>query len=171
MVNKVFLTFLILCCTASLIRAASYDNFSPPKLGNSPSISEIRKPVPHDRPIRVAVTCIVPGSACKNQFDLAKGLSKAVDKDGKPMYDVTVIAPMDKEIKESDTLHKFALPYGLEETDLMKAAHLPPNKMFPQIAKFNRLILQLFDKDFDTLEKLREQEFDFYIGVQLMPYE
>ena len=31
--------------------------------------------------------------------------------------------------------------------------------------------MRLFDQDFDYLEKLREQEFDFYIGVQLMPYE
>ena len=128
MTKRIFLTFLIMSCMVSLINAASYEDFSLPKLGNSPTISQIRKPIPKDRPIHVAVTCIIPGSAGKNQFDLAKGLSKALDKDGKPMYNVTVIAPTDKEIKESDTLHKFNMPFSLEEADIMNIANLPPHE-------------------------------------------
>ena len=37
------------------------------------------------------------------------------------MYNVTLITPIDKEVKTSETLHKFALPYTLEETDITKA--------------------------------------------------
>ena len=39
-----------------------------------------------------------------------------------PMYNVTLIAPIDKQVKTSETLHKFGLPYTLEETDITKAA-------------------------------------------------
>ena len=39
-----------------------------------------------------------------------------------PMYNVTLITPIDKQVKTSETLHKFGLPYTLEETDITKAA-------------------------------------------------
>ena len=91
--------------------------FGLPPLRNVPAISEIRKPVPEDRPIKVAVTCFLPGSNLKNQMDTAKGLSKAKDSEGNPLYNVTLIVQQDKEVKTSDTLHAFRIPITLAEIE------------------------------------------------------
>ena len=62
-----------------------------PPLRNVPTISEIRKPIPEDRPIKVAATAFMHGSTGKNLIDIAIGLSKERDSEGRPVYNVTLI--------------------------------------------------------------------------------
>ena len=61
------LAFLIYLSTFNLTLAFSFDELKPPKFGNFPIISDIRKPIPKDRPIEIAVTCFLGGSACRHQ--------------------------------------------------------------------------------------------------------
>ena len=62
------------------------------------------------------------------------------------MYNVTLITPIDKEIKTSETLHKFGLPYTVEETDVTKAAdEFTPDKMLEMVGNYQKLLLRLFD--------------------------
>jgi hypothetical protein len=140
--NRIIATLSILCFVTKIANCLSFDDFSLPDFGNSPVISEVRRPLPEGRPIKVAVACIIPGSACKNQADLAKGLSQAKDKDGQPMYNVTLITPIDKEVKTTETLHKFALPYTMEETDVTKAGEeSSPGKQFEIVTNYQKLLL------------------------------
>ena len=63
-----------------------------------------------------------------------------------PMYNVTLITPIDKQVKTSETLHKFGLPYTLEETDVTKAGDEPtPDKILAIVGAYQKLMLRLFD--------------------------
>ena len=64
--NKIVTTLGIFCLICYVVNSKKFDDFSIPKFGNSPVISEVRSPLPEGRPIKVGVTCMIPGSACKN---------------------------------------------------------------------------------------------------------
>ena len=71
------LAFLIFISSFNLTLAFTFDELRPPKFGNFPLISDIRKPIPKDRPIEIAVTCLAGGSGCKHQEQTAQYLSEA----------------------------------------------------------------------------------------------
>ena len=60
------LSILSITIVAAVVNSSEVKKFGLPPLGNVPTISPIRKPIPEDRPIKVAVTCYIPGSTAKN---------------------------------------------------------------------------------------------------------
>ena len=71
------LSILAIIIGLTVVNASSGKKFGLPPLGNVPAISEIKKPVPDGRPIKVVLTCLVPGSSEKAILEIAKSLSKA----------------------------------------------------------------------------------------------
>ena len=61
-------------------------------------------------------------------MDTARGLSKARNSEGNPIYNVTLIVVQDREVKTSDTLHTFRLPFTMAETDIDNVG-----KTFPEV--------------------------------------
>ena len=80
------------------------------------------------------------------------------------MYNVTLITPFDEEVLTTETLHKFELPYTIEETGLTKEYERAQNhyltdtdreaaqrKVLEKFLAIQKLHLRLFYKDFEVL--------------------
>jgi hypothetical protein len=105
-------------------------------MGRVPKISHLRnKAGVQGRSTKVLVSCIFPGSTFKNQYDIAKGLSKEKDADGNPLFDVTVLSPKDnKKAKPGPNLHVKEFPI-LAKDIILNGKGLTPPEMVQMLSK------------------------------------
>ena len=115
---KRILSILAISIATLALAGKSGKQIAVPDKDNSPSISQIRKPLPVDRPIKVIVSCLLPGSAANIQIDTAKGLSLLKDENGNPQYDVTLTIAKDREVTTSETLHIYYSPFSIADLDI-----------------------------------------------------
>ena len=64
----------------------------PQKKWNVPAIERPKQRDTAGRPLRIAVTALMPGLSMLKQRDVARGLSEEGDKDGQPLFNVTLLA-------------------------------------------------------------------------------
>jgi hypothetical protein len=83
--------------------------------------------------MKILVDGTFPGSSFKNQHEVAKGLSKERDSEGKPLYDVTMLVLAgETKVKLSDTLHTIEHPvFSTKDIVLEPTKETTP----PEIAK------------------------------------